>query len=75
MKIYIHVVAEFTADGRVLPTEILWDDGRRFEIDKISEIRLAASLKAGGCGIRYKCRIGNHERYLFLDDENRWFVE
>ena len=28
----------------------------------------------GGSGIRYTCRIGRNQTYLFLDD-NRWFVE
>ena len=34
----------------------------------------AAALKAGGCGIRYTCRIRGQQTYLFLDGD-RWFVE
>ena len=33
-----------------------------------------ASLKAGGCGIRYTIRIGARDTYLF-DEDGRWFVE
>ena len=58
----------------ILPTEILWEDGRVFPIDRVLEIKRAASLKVGGSGIRYTCRIGRNQTYLFLDD-NRWFVE
>lgn len=38
------------------------------------DVRRAASLKAGGTGLRYRCLIGGRERYLFFEDP-RWFVE
>lgn len=49
-------------------------DGRAFRIDRVLEVRRAASLKAGGVGWRYKCRIQGRERYLFYEDP-AWFVE
>lgn len=73
-KKYIKVNATFNEDGTILPTEILWEDNNKYTIDRILDIRHAASLKAGGCGIRYTCRIKGKERYLFLEDE-RWFIE
>ena len=42
--------------------------------DRILDIRRAASLKAGGTGIRYTCRIRGREKYLWLE-ETRWFIE
>ena len=74
-KLYVGVEARFSPEGRILPTAILWPDGRRFPIDRILEIRRAASLKAGGTGLRYRCRILGQERFLFLETEQRWFVE
>lgn len=74
MKQYVSVTADFDRDGNILPLRINWDDGRKFEIDRITDVRYAASLKAGGAGIRYTCRIKNHEKYLYLE-ENRWFIE
>ena len=74
MKQYISVTATFDKDGNILPLYINWDDGRRFTIDRVTDVRYAASLKAGGAGIRYTCRIKAHEKYIFLD-ENRWFIE
>lgn len=74
MKQYISVTATFDRDGNIIPLYVNWDDGRRFEIDRVTDVRYAASLKAGGAGIRYTCRIGSHEKYIFLE-ENRWFVE
>jgi len=75
MKKIVEVTAKFELGGRVMPLEIIWEDGRRFEIDRVLEIRRAASLKAGGTGIRYKCMICGHERYLFLEENSSWFVE
>lgn len=73
-KKYVSVTAQFDVDGTIIPRVIQWDDERRFAIDKILDIRRAASLKAGGAGIRYTCRICGHTKYLFLE-ENKWFVE
>ncbi len=74
MKQYVSVTAVFDEDGNLMPINIMWDDGRKFPIDKVTDVRYAASLKAGGAGIRYTCRIGGKERYLFLE-EQRWFVD
>jgi hypothetical protein len=71
---YVSVSAVFDADGQISPKIIRPESGKTFEIDHILDIRPAASLKAGGCGIRYTCRIQGKLFYLFLDN-NRWFVE
>lgn len=74
MKQFVSVEVKFDTDGNLLPLSVIWDDGRKFEIDRVTDVRYAASLKSGGRGLRYTCRIGNHLRYLYLDD-NRWFIE
>lgn len=73
-KRYVSVITEFKPDGEIIPKEVIWQDGRKFEIDRILDVRPSASLKVGGAGIRYTCRIQNIATYLFLE-ENRWFVE
>ncbi len=73
-KVYVGVTARFEPDGRLLPMSVTWEDGREYEIDRIQSICHAASLKAGGAGIRYTVKIGRTETYLFLE-ENKWFVE
>lgn len=73
-KVFVEVIAKFDPDGVVTPLAIIWEDGRRFEIDKVLDMRKAASLKAGGIGIRYTCRIKNKETYLYYEGPN-WFVE
>lgn len=73
-KVYVEVVVEFNIDGKMIPKSLRWDDGTIYEIDKILDERRAASLKAGGQGIRYLCRIHGKERYLFYE-KPKWFVE
>jgi hypothetical protein len=73
-KIYISVKAVFYPDGGFKPTSLIWEDGREYEIDRVTDIRRAASLKAGGTGIRYTCKVRGKEVYLFLE-EDRWFME
>lgn len=73
-KVFVEVVAKFTKDGRKIPLTITWEDGRRFDIDKVTDTRRAASLKAGGQGMRYSCCINGRETYLWLE-EDKWFVE
>lgn len=74
VKVYVAVDARFESDGRMLPLSVTWEDGVKYKIDKVLDIRRAASLKAGGTGIRYTIRIRRTETYLFLE-ENKWFVE
>ncbi len=74
-KVYVSVTAEFTPDGRLLPRSVMWEDGHVYEITRIKDIRRAASLKAGGVGMRYTCIICNQEKHLFYEDNNLWFME
>lgn len=73
-RVYVEVAAIFTPEGQILPRSIRWEDGTVFAVDRVTDIRRAAALKAGGCGLRYTIRIGGRQTYLFLD-EDRWFVE
>ena len=73
-RAYVKVVVEVSPEGSVRPMEVEWEDGRRFEVDRLLDVRRAASTKVGGQGIRYTCRILGHETYLF-EDNGRWFVE
>ena len=73
-KVYVEVAAVFSPEGQILPRRIRWEDGTVYTVDRVVDIRRAAALKAGGCGLRYTVRIGGRQTYLFLD-EDRWFVE
>ena len=73
-KRYVKVVSVTDEDGRITPVSVEWDDGRVYEIDRVLDVRHAASLKVGGTGIRYLVRIGHATTYLFPEDP-RWYVE
>lgn len=82
-KVYVAVRAEFNEDGVMLPREITWEDGEKFEIDRILDIRQAPALKAGGQGDRYTIMVKGKQSYLFFERSTnltgniigRWFVE
>ena len=73
-KVYVEVTAKFDTEGNITPLSVTWEDGMVYEIDRILDRRRAASLKAGGIGMRYTCRISGRQSYLYYEDP-RWFVE
>ena len=74
-KVYVDVIAEFTKDGRLLLKSFIWKDGHIYEIQKVTDIRRAASLKAGGVGLRCTCIVEGRESHLYYEDNNLWFME
>ena len=58
-----------------MPRSFIWKDGHEYEIQRVKHVQRAASLKAGGVGLRYTCIIDGKESHLFYEDNNMWFVE
>ena len=73
-KVFVETITKYTVDGQLIPLSVTWENGYRYDVDRVLEVKQAASLKVGGCGIRYKCRIQGKETYLFLEN-GKWFVE
>ena len=73
-KAYVEVIADFSADGRMKPLKIVWENGRTYEVDRILRTDRGASLKAGGAGIRYVCRILGQKVELYYEENGFWFV-
>lgn len=82
-KVYVTVLVEHSADGTMLPRVLIWEDGTKYEIDRVVDIRQAPAMKAGGQGDRYTIMVEGHRRYLFFERSTnltgnvigRWFVE
>ncbi len=74
MNEFIDVICFNSKDGDIYPLYIIWENGIKYQIDKILQKCPAASLKHGGSGMRYTCLIQNQMRYLF-NDNNRWFID
>ena len=83
LKVYVPVDVEFRSDGTMLPRIITWEDGTKYEIDRVKDIRQAAAMRAGGQGDRYTIVVGGKQSYLFFERSpnqtgnkiGRWFVE
>ncbi len=83
LKVYVPVDVQFRSDGTMLPRLITWEDGTKYEIDRVTDIRQAAAMRAGGQGDRYTVYINGKQSYLFFERSasqfgnniGRWFVE
>ena len=83
IKVYVPVEVGFDENGRMIPHTITWEDGHKYEIDRVTDIRPAPALRAGGQGDRYTIWIGGQQSYLFFEryatvtgcNLGRWFVE
>ena len=73
-KTYVKVRADHLLDGPVRPLMIRSEDGPIVRIDRVLDIRQAASLKAGGQGVRYICEAAGQQLALFFEDPY-WFIE
>lgn len=83
IKVYIGVEAAFRSDGVMMLRTIIWEDGTRYEVDRVLDIRPAPAMKAGGQGDRYTLRINGETTYIFFERSTnltgnvigRWFAE
>lgn len=78
-KVFVSVLLMVDTNGKNRPYRIKFEDdpvyeNQVFKVDRVKDVRRAASLKVGGTGIRYTVIICGKESYLF-NDENKWFVE
>ena len=77
-KVYVSVNVDHQKDGSILPRSFVWEDGAHYTVDDILDVRPAASLKAGGAGLRYTVRVCEKKTYMFLEEDHgveRWFME
>lgn len=83
VKVYVSVLVAFDSNGTMYPRALVWEDGHKYSIDKVLDIRQAAAMKAGGQGDRYTIMVNGQQRYLFFERSTdqtgnnigRWFVE
>ena len=74
-KVYVDVEVTHRADGTARPNLIKFEDGEKYEIDRVKYVCRAASTKVGGNGVRYTVIIAGKETYLFDEENGKWFVE
>jgi hypothetical protein len=44
-KVYVAVLAAFSADGILIPRKLKWEDGQQYIIDRVIDVRPAAAIR------------------------------
>lgn len=82
-KTYVDVLVEFTGEGLMLPRHVVWEDGVKYGIDRVLDVRPGFAAKAGGQGDRYTVMVKGKRTCLYFERSanltgntiGRWFVE
>lgn len=72
VKKFVPVLVHFDEEGKMRPVMIEFDEGRRYEVQRVLEVRRAAAA-VGGVGDRYTIRVNGRDSYLWFE-KGRWFV-
>ena len=70
-KVYVQVDSERLESGEIVPLRISWQDGRIWNIDRVTHS--CASLDGEYEGIRYTVIIGSAEKYIYRAG-HAWYV-
>lgn len=73
-KEYVQVLVIFTPDGKMIPKAIELENGRRFSIDQIMDIKRAVQRRPGQPQLEFTCRIWGQDCSLYYEDNCRWFT-
>jgi len=76
---YVNVVADYSAEGKVRPVSIRFDEGEALPVTEIISVTHMSATKWGGAETRYYVRIAGREHYLYFEGAargltQRWFV-
>lgn len=70
--VYIDTEVMSDRNGNIIPLSVIWNNSRRFQIEKIYRI-ITSKLPQGGEALCYECRIQGKRKELYLQD-GKWFV-
>jgi hypothetical protein len=71
---YLDVIVSTKPDGTIVPLSFFWKD-KEYKIEKVLDTRRGRSLKYSTSGQRFECISGGKKFYLYLDGENKFYVE
>ena len=81
-KVYVTVNVDFDEAGQMLPRWLIWEDGLRYDIDRVKAVCSTYAPRAGGNGDRYTIVVRGQLRYLYFEHSSpndpkvgRWFIE
>ncbi|MBQ8953917.1 MAG: hypothetical protein IJ048_07345 [Clostridia bacterium] len=70
-KVPVGVLAQFDAEGRLLPVSITWENGRVYHIDRVLGMRVSRMNRDNH---RYDVVIHTQPAYLYRAGD-RWYME
>lgn len=70
-SVYVGVNANCDELGNLIPTKIMWEDGREFVIERV--IHSCPVDESNGCVVKYTVLIAGKQRHLY-HDHSRWYV-
>ena len=70
-KVSVGVLAQFDAEGRLLPVSVTWENGRVYSIDRVLGMRVS---RANSENRRYDVVIRAKPAYLYRSGD-RWYME
>ena len=71
-KLFVNVRCDHHKDGTLRPRQILWADGRAWDIKRT--LHVAEPVEDEFEGIRYTVLIGSAEKYIYRTG-TKWYVE
>lgn len=75
-KVHVEVEVKFLKEGGMRPVWVKWEDGRKFQVERIKFIERASARTGSVLPVRYTLIIGGREKRLYYEPEDmRWFVE
>lgn len=83
IKVYVNVRVDFNSDGRMMPRRITWENGEKYAVDRVVDIKPAPALRSGGQGDRYTIIVNGIQSYIWFERSaditganlGKWFVE
>ena len=72
-KVYVKVRSFFDRIGDMQPTAIIWEDGREFKIDAVTDFYPANGQINAPKDDRYTVKINGEYKYLYFERTDSYF--
>ena len=73
-KTYIDVISIQYKTGTLKPLFVVWDEKRKYAIDRVLNIRYPSDASRTQNRLQYTCMIHGCRRVLYYEDQ-KWYVE
>ena len=70
-KVPVGVLAQFDAEGRLLPVSVTWENGRVYNIDRVLDMRVSRTNRGNR---RYGVVIHAQQTFLYRTGD-MWYME